>query len=107
MNKKKVGVAYYSTRRQSFCTLIDENKYKDLTTGYEFEENDNSTIRQIMPEDLLDSTILVESTKDSKSSYIRVSYCDVDSTQKINDLISIDMDKNSKLIGIRLNYEFI
>lgn len=106
MNKRKIGAAYYSVRRSSFCTPISDTRYKDLTTGEEFED-DPESVRQIFPEDLLDSTILVESSQDGKQSYVRVSYCDVAETKKINDLISIDIDKNGKMIGVKLNYKFL
>lgn len=105
--KKKQGLAYYSLRHRHFCTMVGENNYRDLTTGEEFEELDDNAIRPVVPEDLLDSTILVESSEGNKSYYIRVSYCDVQSTNKISDLISVDVDKNGKLIGVKLNYPWL
>jgi len=105
--KKKQGIAYFSLRHRHFCTMIGENKYRDLTTGEEFEELDDNAIRPVVPEDLLDSTILVESSEGNKSHYIRVSYCDVASTIKVNELITVDIDKNNKLVGIRLNYQWL
>lgn len=104
--KKKTGVAYFSLRNRHFCTMIGEKKYKDLTTGEEFDEEDDDAIRSVMPEDLLDSTILVEST-DNKSYYLRVSYCDIQSTTKVNDSVSVDIDKNGKLVGVKLNYPWL
>ena len=104
--KKKTGLVYYSLRRNHFCTMISENTYRDLTTGEEFNEADDA-VRQVMPEDLLDATILVETTEVNKSHYIRLSYLDVATTYKVSDLISVDIDPNGKLIGIKLDYPWI
>lgn len=101
---KKSGLAYYSLRRRHFCTPVADKRYRDLTTGDEFDEHDDNAIRQVMPEDLLDATILVESTEGSKSHYIRVSYCDVQESKIVNDQIIIDIDKNGKLVGVKLSY---
>jgi hypothetical protein len=106
MNKKRKGIAYYSTKKSAFCTPISDTKYRNLTTGEEFDETDGDTIRQIAPEDLLDSAIVLESSPDGECSYVRISYCDVVETRKINELISVDIDKNGKLIGLKLNYKF-
>ena len=104
--KKKLGLVYYSLRRGHFCTMISEDKYRDLTTGEEFDET-NDAVRQVLPEDLLDATILVESTETNKFHYIRLSYLDISTTHKVNDSISVDIDSHGKLIGIKLDYPWI
>ncbi len=101
--KRKFGLAYYSIKRKHFCVALDGSKYKDLTTGEEFEAQD-SEIRPVMPEDLLDSTIIVELSESNKDHYVRVSYCDVHTTKQINDLIAVDIDKDGRLVGMKLGY---
>jgi hypothetical protein len=100
--RKKPGLAYYSVHRKHFCVSVGDMKYKDLTTGEEFEELDSNAIRHVVPEDLLDSTILVEMS--DKDHYIRVSYKEIDSTKDVGDLVSIDLDKDGHVVGIKCNY---
>lgn len=100
----KSGLVYYSITKKHFCVAIDEHSFRDLTTGDEFYENDENTIRSVMPEDLLDTPILIEMNLDNKNHYIRLSYDDIKSTKQINELISIDINKDGKLIGIKLDY---
>jgi hypothetical protein len=101
--KKKFGLTYYAINRKHFCVALDGPKYKDLTTGEEFEPEDNE-VRPVLPEDLLDSTIVVELSEPNKDHYIRVSYCEVQNTKQVNDLISVDVDKDNRLVGIKLHY---
>lgn len=101
--KKKNGLVYYSINRHHFCAAIDENRYKDLTTNEEFYETDENAIRAVMPEDLFDSTIVVE-FPNTTTHYVRLSYCEIMDTKKISELISVDVDKTGKLVGIKLNY---
>jgi hypothetical protein len=102
--KKKFGLAYYSIGKKHLCVSLGSNNYKDLTTGEEFIEQDDNAIRSVMPEDLLDSTILVE--LGDKEHYIRISYCEVATSKKISDLITIDVDPSGRLVGIKLGYPF-
>jgi hypothetical protein len=99
------GLLYFSTTRGHLCTPTDESKYKDLVTGDEFTEDDD-TMRPALPDDLLNTPILIESTKDNAWHYIRVSYTEVAMKKKINHLIEVDIDKDGKLIGVRLAYPF-
>lgn len=101
--KKKIGLVYYSIPRRHFCVAIDDTRFRDLTTHDEFYEMDDSNIRNVMPEDLFDSTIVVESPN-SNSHYVRLSYSEVADLKKVNDLISVEVDKNGRLVGVKLNY---
>jgi len=103
--KKKTGLVYFSLSKKHFCVPLDIDRYKDLTTGDEFSEKNDDAIRPVMPEDLLDSTIVVEINGD-KSHYIRVSYLEVNKTHKVNDNISVEVDNIGRLIGIKLDYPF-
>ncbi len=103
--KTTPGLLYFSTTRKHLCTPVDNGKFKDLVVGDEFEEND-SAIRPALPDDLLNTPILIESPKDNAWHYIRVSYGEVVKQKSINELIEIDMDKDGKLIGVRLRYPF-
>jgi hypothetical protein len=102
--KTTPGLLYYAITRQHLCTpTIDSGKYKDLVTGEEFFEADDA-MRPALPDDLLNTPILVESTKENVWHYVRVSFTEVVNKKKINDLVEIEIDKEGKLVGVRLNY---
>lgn len=103
--KTTPGLLYFSTTRKHLCTPVDDKKFKDLVSGDEFVE-DNDTMRPALPDDLLNTPVLIESTKDNSWHYIRVGYTEVSIKKKINDLVEVEVDKEGKLVGVRLNYPF-
>lgn len=103
--KTTPGLLYFATTRQHLCTPVDDNRFKDLVTGDEFYETDD-TMRPALPDDLLNTPILIESTKENAWHYIRVSFTEVVGKKKINDLVEVDTDREGKLVGVRLNYPF-
>lgn len=100
--KKKSGLVYFSTTRGHLCTPLGEGRYRDLTNGHEFTDADGA-VRSVMPEDLLGS-ILIESDPSHQWHYIRLSYLLVEATHKVSNQVSVDLDKEGKVVGIRLNY---
>lgn len=103
--KPQPGLLYFSTVRGHLCTPIDEGKYKDLVNNEEFTEP-GGTIRPALPDDLFNTPILIESTKDNSWHYVRMSYAEVTTKKHISHLIDLDLDKDGKLIGVRLAYPF-
>lgn len=103
--KTVLGLLYFATTRRHLCTPVDSGKFKDLVTGDEFFESDE-TMRPALPDDLLDTPILIESTKDNTWHYIRVSYAEVVNKKRINDLVEVETDREGRLIGVRLSYPF-
>ena len=99
------GLLYFATTRQHLCTPLGAGTYKDLVTGDEFFEVDEA-IRPVLPDDLLNTPILIESTKENSWHYIRTSFMEVASKKKINDLIEVEIDKEGRLVGVRLSYPF-
>lgn len=103
--KTTPGLLYFATTRRHLCTPVDEGKYKDLVSGDEFFES-NETMRPALPEDLLNTPILIESTKENSWHYIRVSFTEVVNKKRINELVEVETDTEGKLVGVRLNYPF-
>lgn len=103
--KTTPGLLYFSTTRKHLCTPVSEGKYKDLVVGDEFVDNDDA-IRPALPDDLLNTPILIESTKDNSWHYIRVSYTEVAQKRALNDLVEVEIDKDGRLVGVRLRYPF-
>lgn len=103
--KKKPGTIYYAINQEHLCECIDEHTFRDLTTNEEFKD-DGDGIRTLRPEDLLDTTIVIEMTKNNFDHYIRVSYREIVKSHKINDFVSADLDSDGKLVGVRLNYPY-
>lgn len=103
--KTTPGLLYFSTTRGHLCTPVDENRFKDLVNGEEFTESDD-TMRPALPDDLFNTPILVESSKDNTWHYVRVSYAEVATKKRISHLIELDIDKEGRLIGVRLGYPF-
>lgn len=103
--KPTQGLLYFSTVRGHLCTPIEGGKYKDLVNAEEFTEAAN-TVRPALPDDLFNTPILIESTKDNAWHYVRMSYAEVTTKRRVSHLIELDLDKDGKLVGVRLAYPF-
>lgn len=104
--KKQHGLVYFSPTRKHFCVFISNGKYKDLTTGKEFRAA-TDTVRPVLPEDLYDSNVIIETDAQKRWFYIRVAFVPVKSTHVINKFVEVDLDDAGKLIGVRMNYQWL